>query len=555
MPKRINAEKTTYRTAIYCRLSKDDGNKGLSNSIEGQIAYCTNFIEGQKDLKLAYQPFCDDGYTGLNLNRPDFQKMDKLIQAGKIDCIVCRDLSRLTRDYVDGGEYLENILPHRGVRLIAINYCDTKTDDPQSIAFLLPLLNLFNDSYSRDTSIKIRSSLSVKRERGDYVGASYPLGYQKSPENRNKLIPDGKSVGTVQKIFSLFKDGFSIPQIAMELNRLEIPTPLEYKHSQGGTGQDNFKTKEISKWEYNTVRRILTNEVYIGVLVQGKSTTKNYKVKQVEKTPISKRITVENAHEPIIPLHDFMAVQEKLRRNTRCSPDGAVKNLLSGFIFCADCGATMVRKSMKTNGKTYYYYICSNHKNTKTCSTHNINCNEVEENVLEAIHDQIEIALDMDSVMERIGTMPDGYHKGFSYQEEINKLEQEIEKYKAVKLGLYTDLKSQIITKQEYEQFRDEYTGIIEEKQRQRDKLEHTKKQAEITGTGTKNWIQLFRDHESAEEVDHRILMELVDKVLIHENHGIEIVFQYKDVFADTLEKISSHSKENNMLKGGAQYG
>lgn len=523
----LGIRKKEYRTLIYCRLSKDDGSNVVSKSIEGQIAFCKDFVKNQPDLKLVKEPLCDDGFTGLNFSRPSFQELDKLVRKGAIDCIVCRDLSRFTRDYIGGGDYIERILPKYGIRFIAINNCDTLRDDPQTIAFMIPFLNLINDSYSRDTSIKIRSSLIIKRKKGDYVGAFCPYGYMRSPTNRHKLVPDEKAVATVQQIFTYFKDGFSVGQIAKKLNQLSVPTPLEYKQSQGIQAQAVFQTNDVAKWEYNTVKRILTNDVYIGVLSQGKSTTKNYKSKVKEIIHEEDWVRVENAHEPVVSLDDFHAVQELMTRNTRVVPDKGDGNLLSGFIFCGDCGGTMVKKSLKSGGKTYAYYVCSNHKKKKICSSHNISRSLVEENVLNTIHDQVELVLNLQEVMDTLELTECVERANFSYEQQISDLVDEIKKYKQIKLGLYTDLKDGILTMGEYEDFKSKYDIFISEKEKAKEKLEKTCNQAENMSISTNNWVQLFKDNQNVEEIDKRVLMALVDKVLIYENHTIEVIFKY----------------------------
>ncbi len=344
MPKKKNAP---LRTAIYCRLSKEDGDKVVSNSIEGQIMYCKDFINREDGLELAYEPFIDDGVSGVFLTRPSFMEMDKLVQDGKIEAVVCRDLSRITRDFVLGGEYIQKTLIKKGIRFIAINDCDTFKDEPQTLSLKLPMINLINDNTSRDTSKKIRSSLSTRRKNGEYVGAFAPYGYKKSEADRHQLIPDDEATAIVQKIFSHYKNGMSMVMIATELNDLGILSPSEHKKTNGINLQTSFKLNDVAKWEQNTIRRILKNEVYVGNLVQGKVSTKNHKIRKKEPVPDKDWVTVENTHEPLVSLGDFLAVQEMMKRSVRTSKGCDTLSLLSGFIYCADCNATMIKKTRK----------------------------------------------------------------------------------------------------------------------------------------------------------------------------------------------------------------
>ena len=173
-----------YRTAIYCRLSREDGDKVESNSIASQRAICEDYIARHEDLELVCEPFVDDGYSGVSFNRPQFKKLEEAIRKGALDCIVVKDLSRFSRNYIDGGRYIEKIFPQLGIRFIAINDAyDSLTGDPQSDSFVIPFKNLINDSYCKDISMKIRSSLEVKQKSGEFVGSFAPYGYMKSPEN------------------------------------------------------------------------------------------------------------------------------------------------------------------------------------------------------------------------------------------------------------------------------------------------------------------------------------------------------------------------------------
>ena len=219
-----------YRTAIYCRLSREDGDKVESNSIASQRAICEDYIARHDDLEIVCEPFVDDGYSGVSFNRPNFKKLEDAIRKGAIDCIVVKDLSRFSRNYIDGGRYLEKIFPQLGIRFIAVNDAyDSLTGDPQSDSFVIPFKNLINDSYCKDISMKIRSSLEVKQKNGEFVGAFAPYGYKKSPDNKNQLIVDGAVSEYVQMIFAMYKDGFSIGRIAARLDQMGVLSPMEYK--------------------------------------------------------------------------------------------------------------------------------------------------------------------------------------------------------------------------------------------------------------------------------------------------------------------------------------
>ena len=413
-----------YRTAIYCRLSREDGDKVESNSIASQRAICEDYIARHEDLELVCEPFVDDGYSGVSFNRPQFKKLEEAIRKGALDCIVVKDLSRFSRNYIDGGRYIEKIFPQLGIRFIAINDAG-----------------------------------------GEFVGSFAPYGYMKSPENKNQLIVDEAVSEYVQMIFSMYKDGFSIGRIAKRLNQMGVLSPMEYKHSAGVKFDTVFKTGDTAKWTYKAVQRILTNEVYIGVLAQGKRGTPNYKVRVVKSKDESEWVKVENAHEALVSYEDFMAVKVMMQRDMRCSPDQDEAHLFSGFLFCGDCQQPMIRKTVPSKTKKYIYYVCSTNKHSRTCSPHSIAAKEVEEKVFRAIHDQIELVINLEHALAMIERLPSQSRKAFNYEAQIAKIEEEIERYQKLKLGLYENFIGGVIDKSEYFEFRNSYTKTIEDKQ------------------------------------------------------------------------------------------
>ena len=523
--------KKVYRAAVYARLSKEDGDREESNSITSQRAICESYIAQHGDLELV-GTFIDDGYSGVSLERPDFRRMEQEIKEGGINCVVVKDLSRFARNYIEAGKYQERIFPKLGVRFIAVNDgYDSLYGDPQSDSFIIPFKNLFNDTYCKDISIKIRSSLDVKRKNGEYVGNFAPYGYKKAEGNRNALVVDEGAAGTVRLVFSLYKDGMSIQKIADRLNGTGTASPMEYKISQGVKFETMFKTGACAKWSYNAVKRILTNEIYIGILAQGKTGTPNYKVRQARKKDEDEWVRVEDAVEPLVTYEDFMAVRMMLGRDMRSAAGGPENNVLSGFLFCADCGQTMVRKTVPSKNRKYVYYVCSSSKAKHGCTTHCISAAEAEKAVLNAVRDQIGLVLDLDAALERIGRLPDAGGT-FSYDAQIAKLEEEIECDMGMKLGLYESLSAGVIDREEYTEFRNRYSGRINGKRAALERLKKEQKEASAMGTSDRRWVALFKEHENIEKLDRRVLMGLVDKVLVHEGHGVELLFKYGTEYA-----------------------
>ena len=264
----------SYNACIYARLSRDDGDKLESDSIINQKALIRDFLSKHPEIH-AVSEKTDDGYSGVNFDRPAFQEMMEDIRSGKINCVVVKDLSRFGRNYIEAGNYIERVFPFLGVRFIAINDNYDSLDRNQSDSLIIPFKNLINDAYCKDISVKIRSQLEIKRKKGQFIGAFAAYGYLKDEEDHNKLVVDTYASEIVRAIFKWKIQGMSQGRIANKLNMQGVLCPMEYKLSLGMKVQTNFRVHKKALWSSKAVTRILTNEIYTGVLVQGKVGTPN----------------------------------------------------------------------------------------------------------------------------------------------------------------------------------------------------------------------------------------------------------------------------------------
>ncbi len=275
-----NLNTKIYNADLYLRLSKEDGDKEESDSITNQKELIFEYLKSMEDIRI-HEIRVDDGYSGVDSERPAFQQMLEDIKAGKVDCVITKDLSRFGRNHIEVGRYLEKIFPYLGVRFIAINdNYDSAMSDTQTDNIIIPFKNLINDAYCRDISIKIRSNLEVKRKKGDFVGAFAPYGYRKSEGDKNRLEVDEEAAETVRRIFRMYLQGSSAYRIAEALNEEDVLTPMDYKKEKGSAFYTGFKKNLKSQWSHVHVLRILGNPVYMGTLIQGKNTTPNYKGKE-----------------------------------------------------------------------------------------------------------------------------------------------------------------------------------------------------------------------------------------------------------------------------------
>lgn len=300
----------------YGRLSKEDlDKKAESDSIKNQRDLIHAYIDRDPELHLVMEGY-DDGYTGTSFDRPHVREMLEAVKSGKVNCVVVKDLSRFGREYIESGQYIEKLFPALGVRFIAINdnYDTAHLDSSSSL--MLPFKNLMNDSYCRDTSIKIRSHLDVKRRNGEFIGSFAVYGYAKDPENKNRLVVDPEAAETVREIFARRIAGQSCQAISDDLNALGVLSPMEYKRSKGINFKTGYQVQSKAKWSARAVLRILENEVYLGIMTQGKRTTPNYKVRTVVERPPEAWMRVEGTHEAIISREDFQLAARLKEKDT-----------------------------------------------------------------------------------------------------------------------------------------------------------------------------------------------------------------------------------------------
>ena len=535
----LNTQNKIWNATLYLRLSRDDGDKEESNSITGQRELLRDYISQRPELR-EYAVRIDDGFSGSTFDRPSFQKMIEDVKAGRTDCIIVKDLSRFGRNYLDAGEYIEKIFPFLGVRFIAVNdNYDSLGDKKASDDLIIPFKNLINEAYCRDISVKIRSQLEIKRKNGQFLGSFAAFGYLKDEQDKNKLVVDQYAADIVRDIFKWKLEGVSPQDIADALNRLGVLSPMEYKRSLGMKFTTSFKTNAKAVWSAGTVIRILKNPIYTGVLVQGKETTPSYKVHKRIIKDESEWTVIEDSHEAIISKIDFDSVQKVLKCDTRRSPGGKAVGLFSGMIFCGDCGASMVRKTVPAGEKKYVYYVCSAHKQDKSCSPHRMRDVALEEIVLDSVKQHIREVIDMSELLTITDTAPLRTAQAQKVQRQLDKKHEEYEKLQKLLMSLYENLTEGIIDREEYTRLKASFTARADEAEKQMDALRENLK--EIQNHGTENaWMNEFTKRQGLTSLDRAVVVALIDKILIHSNDVVEIMYRWQDEFAWQLDILRS---------------
>ena len=540
-----NISYISYMAAVYLRLSKEDEDlreikdKKESNSIANQKALILKTLESMPDVTL-YDIYIDDGFTGLNFERPNFQRMCEDIYNGRVNMVIVKDLSRLGRDYIDSGRYVKKIFPSYHVRFVSVlDHFDSLTATQSDVNLLIPVKNFVNDNYSRDISGKVRSHQEVMRENGLYVGSHVAYGYKKLETDRNRIIPDEYAADIVRKIFDWKLKGLSSASIADKLNGLGVAAPSEYKRQLGGNYKSGFQKNRKAKWSAVAINRILRNKIYIGVLEQGKREKVNYKLNKVVEKPETEWAVKENTHEAIISKPDFENVAKLLNLDTRKSPKEETLFMLSGLMFCGECGRSMVRRCNRYKDKQSVYYICATYNKGKGCSRHSIAQSVIEDILLDAIKRHIEHVARLDELLSSIRDREVNYDDIVANDREILAKYKELDQCKKVEMSLHRDLAAGIISIKEYEQFKNNFAHKSAEIEETIRKLQQEIETVFKEGLFADEWIDTFTKTGNITSLDRSIVLSLVEKITIHEENRIEITFQYQDEYKTLCRIIS----------------
>ena len=548
-----------FLTAMYLRLSRDDsdvgdvtdgkGNmKSESNSIGNQRELIRAYIHEQQDMEL-YDIYVDDGFSGSNFDRPEFKRMMSDVEAGRVNCVIVKDLSRFGRDYIESGRYIQKVFPALGVRFIALtDHYDSFHADAGESGIVLPVKNFINDSYCRDISTKVKSQLEVKRKNGECIAPFALYGYRKAEYNKNQLVIDEYAADIVRKIFEWKMDGMAVSAIAEKLNGLGVLSPKEYKKSIGSNYKGGFSGAVKSMWSSSTVKRILTNEAYLGHLIQGKTEKINYKLKKSVEKPKEDWIKVEDTHEAIISDDNFLIVQNLLKSDSRISPVTEKNSLFAGVLFCGDCGEQMIRRVNHYKDTQKVYYICSTKNRGEGCTRHSIEEEKLKRIILESIRRYANYFLEEKRVFDKSMELETNFESIVRYDTEIARLKQEQDKYYSLCSGLYEDLKCGIISKEEFERLHGEFKRKATEFEEAQKKQETMIKELFKNGVISAGRLKTMQDCAELREIDRHTLCSMVKEILVYEEQRIEIVFYYTDQYR-IMSEVNKRIQNSENIK------
>lgn len=504
-----------YRTAIYLRLSRDDEGEQESSSISNQRQILMDFLSERDDLQFAAE-FADDGYSGYDFERPQFQKMINAVKNGEIDCIVVKDLSRLGRNFLKTEEYLQRVFPKLGVRFIAVNNCfDSSRELSSSERLANPIINLLNEYHVMETSQKVRSVLEHHRRNGRFIGNHTVYGYV----IKNKCLEaDPEAAEIVRKIFELKINGLSNQSIGEYLNQCGVKSPLEYKIDKGisATGK-HLREGEKALWSAVSVRRVLENPIYIGTLVQGKTTSVSYRDKRRFKKDPSEMAVFENAHEAIISDTVFLIVQDLLQKDNY-SKARKESYLFSSFAFCGNCGKPLYHR--QTNGKTVYWEC----RNKECCNKGTIKEPILIDTVFKTLKMHMDVVLNHAKPIYESNAIPNTSLIDLQQKE----IMQQIEQLKESKSCLAKQKDLGVITENDVLEMSKFYDSKISKAEFEIEEIQNRRQRMlncidEIR--------EQYRRYFEMSELTRGIIVTFIEKIEVFSKHKIRIFFRYEDFF------------------------
>ena len=511
----MNQSNQIRKTALYCRLSQDDGIEGDSNSIQNQKSILRKFAEDHHFPSPCF--YVDDGFSGGNFQRPAFQQMISDMENGEIGIIVTKDLSRLGRNQLHTGLYIEERFPMFGVRYIAIN--DNVDTDSSESNDLMPFKNLFNEWFIRDTSRKIRAVLKAKAERGERLGTRAPYGYRKDPDTK-KLIVDEEAAAIVRRIFAMCAGGSGPSQIARILKKEQILTPTMYAYTRYGITHTCLDTAHPYNWSDSAIANLLENEIYLGNTVNMKYSTKSYKDKRRVEHSREECLVFENTH-PALITREVWDVVQRVRKNKRRLTKMEEQNKYSGLVFCADCGSNMVLHRAHTMSASYNHFTCRTYKKDgEACTGHYIRECVLDEIVLE----------DLRRVTSAAREHPEkfaayiGSKQSAELQREIRRQEKELAAMRkrkaeldAIFKKLYEDSVLDRITTEQFQMLSGSYTEEqnlitvgIPQKENELQRLRETVNE-------TDSFLDKAKRYTDITELTPELLRLFIERIVVHE--------------------------------------
>lgn len=524
-----------YKTALYARLSAEREDTRERGTIQNQIQFIRHYVEQQEDMEI-YDTYMDDDISGTRFDRPAFERMMSDMRNGRIDCIVVKDLSRLGRDYIETGNLIERVFPMFQVRFVAVN--DQFDSVKGGAEMIMTVTNIANALYAQDISKKIATAKENQMKQGIPCGL-VPYGYrvERNAGNEKVMVPDEEPAGIVRRIFEEIAAGKPQTEVAEMLNKEGIPTPYQYRMRKQ---PEKLAEKAYLRWNRDHIAAILKNEVYLGRYVSGKDRVCLYRHEKRHTADKGQWNVFENHHEPLVSeqLFETANARKEKRKQGKCGVD----NFFRRKIYCGCCGSGMIIRPEKK----HRYYICTRKRQygKDSCNCLPVRMDVVYDTVFLAVKEQIKMLLDTDELLQKMNQSSKAKERMASFSEALNKCHADLGKVAALKSGLYADYQQNLLTEKEYLQLNEEYSGRIEKLEQYADELAEVMegyRHTPMRGTELKKTIEKYR---SRRKLSKEMAEELVDRVLIHEDKRIEVVFKYDDEMKKLLMAMEQRKGE-----------
>jgi DNA invertase Pin-like site-specific DNA recombinase len=541
-----NTSTAEYSAALYARISVDTERKREADTIGTQIQLLQDYVSQHPDIHV-YDTYADNNFSGTNFIRPEFSRMMTDIRAGKVNCVIVKDLSRLGRNMLESGDFIEQVFPQLGIRFIAVTDCfDTLTDTPD---ISVQIRNYANELYARDIAKKITSVKRNQQMAGQYTAGIAPYGYMLDPNVKGHLIPNPDTAPIVLEIYRLFADGNTMRFVAKTLNEQRVPSPGNYRYLMGQQKSDRFKK---SLWYMSTVKSILTNPIYIGWIVANKHhsgylTTGSKKIVSV---PEEEWIVRKSMHEPIVSTALYEKVQGifearkeeyALVATTDCA--GQRANIFKGILKCGECGRGMYIRRKGNNGT---YYICSIHEGygTEYCPKKGVKMDHVESVALTLIRNQIRLFSDAKELVQMLNRSKSACTRFSIISSQLKDTQAKIDKLSSLKASLYEDLTKGIITREDYQELSADYSTQMDELRIFISELEKSKAQYDAEFGDNMVWSKLIEEYKNADAIDEKMAAAFLETMTLYNDGHVEVVFKYRDELDQVISAAAVRSKE-----------
>ena len=534
-------------TALYCRLSKDDGTNNESMSISTQKTMLKDYAKRNGFLNCQF--YVDDGYSGTNYDRPAFRQLIEDIQDGEVSTLITKDLSRLGRNYLETGTYIEVFFPNHNVRYIAINDGVDSIDNAQMD--ITPFRNIINEMYAKDTSRKIKSALHARRMQGKYMATTAPFGYQKDEKDHNHLVIDEVTAPVVELIFSIAEEGVGLHTICNRLRKAKVIKPSFYKKELFERYTDEEKMYD---WDTAYVSQILHNPVYAGNLTVADKPTKTMRSKKRQYIPFAEREVIYGTHEPIIEQSRWNTVQKILESRPPVIGESSsgYDNIFRGVIKCADCGSAMLakveQKRKRNNVLDKTFYCCTKYRKfgKEGCSSHTIEARTVHEVVLADIQKHAGQALTdrkamVTEIAERLNLQMSADRE--QQKKELRQCKQRVSEIENLYAKLYEDLTRELLTEKRFQMLSARFDSEQEELTAKIKELEKSAIADREQLSSIEQFAEQISGYAGITELNFKIINQLIEKILVSEPVEVDgqkiqrLTIHYKFIGAlETLE-------------------